>query len=113
LALLTAGEDINVRDLWGATPLWTASMVGHPETVQALLDAGADWRIKDRFDRSPEQIVSKRISKGEPRFVACDAILRAARERDELRTFVSAPDTLPDVSTNEMPGAAHRKPRLV
>ena len=40
--LLDHGADINVRDKYGDTPLKSAVLVGHAETVEMLLDRGAD-----------------------------------------------------------------------
>jgi len=41
-AALAKGADPNPRDAEGYTPLHRAAMTGRPETVRALLDAGAD-----------------------------------------------------------------------
>src|SRR5690606_31184917 len=41
-ALLDAGADPSVRNLFGSTPLMEAAIVGHTEIIGLLLDAGAD-----------------------------------------------------------------------
>jgi ankyrin repeat protein len=45
--LLAAGASVNPGDSWRAqTPLMWAAAEGHPETMQALIDAGADVNVR-------------------------------------------------------------------
>ena len=49
--LVNAGEDVNVKDGSGRTPVFCAAEVGSPEAVLALLDLGADAKILDTYGR--------------------------------------------------------------
>ena len=48
--LVEARADLNVRDASGETALMLAAIGGHPATVQALLEAGADYAAADIED---------------------------------------------------------------
>ena len=43
-ALLAHGADVNAKERRGQTALMWAAAEGHAEVVEALLDAGADFR---------------------------------------------------------------------
>jgi hypothetical protein len=45
--LLSAGEDVNIRDDNGWTPLIAAASQGHSQTVALLIERGADINLKD------------------------------------------------------------------
>src|SRR5687768_2505480 len=51
--LITAGEDINLAEPDGTTPLLWAVYNSSPELVQLLLDAGADPNIPNSLDITP------------------------------------------------------------
>jgi hypothetical protein len=46
--LIAAGADANAQDRLGDTALILASQLGSVETVQALLDAGASRKLRNR-----------------------------------------------------------------
>src|SRR5271157_2258417 len=52
--LFESGADINDRDLeWGRTPLmWASERCTNPEVIDALLAAGANVHLRDRFRRT-------------------------------------------------------------
>ncbi len=50
---LSAGADITARGNFGETPLHQAAEHGTAETVNALLDLGADIAARDAIDRIP------------------------------------------------------------
>ena len=51
---LAGGADIAARDEFvGWTPLHRAALSGSPEAVMALLEAGADPKARDEFDKTP------------------------------------------------------------
>lgn len=49
--LIKAGANLNVQNDYGETPLYTAVMNDHYEEAMRLIQAGADWRVKDRSGR--------------------------------------------------------------
>ena len=51
--LIKGGADVNARDESGETPLHSFALVGPPEAVEALIDAGADLTVIDAYDNSP------------------------------------------------------------
>jgi ankyrin repeat protein len=58
-ALIDAGADLNAADaVRGATPLHNAVILGDPETVDLLLDAGADIDRPDHLGRTPLNIAA-------------------------------------------------------
>lgn len=54
--LLAAGADVSARDDGGYTPLHWAVMYATPNSVQMLLDAGADPNLLDNYDRTAIQL---------------------------------------------------------
>jgi uncharacterized protein len=46
--LIAAGQDVNVRDPGGKTPLMEAACHGHTEVAAALIAAGADVNARER-----------------------------------------------------------------
>lgn len=59
-ALLAAGVEVDVQDEDGRTPLFRAAAWGDPECVRLLVQAGADPRRANRWDRTPKHAVSGR-----------------------------------------------------
>jgi ankyrin repeat protein len=57
--LLEKGANPNLHDIHGNGPLWTAIMnsSGKLGIIELLLDAGADSAHKNKYDRSPIDIV--------------------------------------------------------
>jgi hypothetical protein len=53
-ALLAAGSDVRALDHSQRTPLHYASRSENPETIQILLDHGADVSAKDKNHHTPE-----------------------------------------------------------
>ena len=51
--MIQAGAEVNLADKRGWTPLHQASRNGQVEVITALLAAGADKTIKDRYGRTP------------------------------------------------------------
>ena len=56
---LWGGMDPNVTDEMGWTPLMRAASKGHLETVEALLEAGADPQLKDNFSDTTALALAK------------------------------------------------------
>jgi len=50
-AELDAGAEVTARDQYGSTPLHEAAGHGSAEGIQALLDAGADPKVKDGLNK--------------------------------------------------------------
>ena len=48
-AAIKAGADLNARDMWGETPLHYAAMEGYTDSVNVLLEAGADVNAREGF----------------------------------------------------------------
>jgi ankyrin repeat protein len=70
--MIWTGADVNVRDAYGATPLFAAAGHGHPEVVRLLLQSGADALVLD--DRG-ETALAYSIASGSPNSPACDELL--------------------------------------
>ena len=51
-ALLDAGADANVRDIYGDAPLLIAARKRTPDVITALLEAGASGSAKDKSGRT-------------------------------------------------------------
>ena len=52
-AELDAGAEVTTRDQYGSTSLHEAAGHGSAEGIQALLDAGADPKVKDGLNKEP------------------------------------------------------------
>ena len=52
-AELGAGAEVMARDQYGSTPLHEAAGYGSAEGIRALLDAGADPKVKDGLNKEP------------------------------------------------------------
>ena len=52
-AELGAGADVTARDQYGSTPLHEAAGNGSAKGIQALLDAGANPKVKDGLNKEP------------------------------------------------------------
>lgn len=65
--LLNAGLDIDIVDGYGRTPLCYA-FFGNSDTVQALIDAGADvnFKVKDDYDRNVKHNLIKYVMSRRP-----------------------------------------------
>jgi ankyrin repeat protein len=50
---LAVGADVNVKDLYGRTPLHRAAMRGHKEIVELLIAAGAEVNAKNKKSATP------------------------------------------------------------
>ena len=48
-AAIRAGADLNARDMWGETPLHYAAMNGYVDSINVLLEAGADVDAREGF----------------------------------------------------------------
>lgn len=51
--LLKYGEDVNVTNINGTTPLHYAAMMGHLGMVQLLVAMGADVRVRNIYNMTP------------------------------------------------------------
>jgi len=51
--LIAAGADVNAKDQYGHTPLYTATVFGHQEIVELLIENGADVDVRDSLGRPP------------------------------------------------------------
>ena len=52
-AELDAGAEVTARNRYGSTPLHEAAGNGSAKGIQALLDAGADPKVKDGLTKKP------------------------------------------------------------
>ena len=52
-AELGEGAEVMARDQYGSTPLHEAAGYGSAEGIRALLDAGADPKVKDGLNKEP------------------------------------------------------------
>ena len=52
-AELGAGAEVTARDQYGSTPLHEAAGYGSAEGIRALLDSGADPKVKDGLNKEP------------------------------------------------------------
>ena len=52
-AALSAGEDVNLPDKQGYTPLHFAAQQGQVQAARVLVDAGADVHVKDADGNTP------------------------------------------------------------
>ena len=52
-AELDAGAEVTARDQYGSTPLHEAAGHGSAKGIKALLDAGADPKLKDGLNKEP------------------------------------------------------------
>ena len=50
---LTAGADVNAKDIGGFTPLHHAAVNGHKEITELLIAAGTDVNAKDKEGKTP------------------------------------------------------------
>ena len=57
--LLESGATINALDNEGNTPLHSATLIGHIETIESLLLAGADQTITNNSGQTPLQLAEK------------------------------------------------------
>ncbi|XP_046366569.2 G patch domain and ankyrin repeat-containing protein 1-like isoform X2 [Haliotis rufescens] len=55
----TSGANINVKDLYGWTPLMCSAYAGHMGVVQTLLGLGADWGLCERKGRTARDLANK------------------------------------------------------
>src|SRR5690606_16834660 len=58
-ALLDAGAEPSVRNLFGATPLMEAAAVGHTEIIRLLLEAGADVEASNYEEQTALMAVAR------------------------------------------------------
>lgn len=58
-ALLAAGADVNARNKWGSTALWSAATAGRGDLVDFLLRHGAELEIRDSSGRTVLMFVTK------------------------------------------------------
>ena len=76
--LINSGAQIDTPNKHKQTPLWIAAKMNREETLSLLLDAGADWRIKNKTGTTAEkQAQSHKNDK-------CFVLLRSVREKEEL-----------------------------
>ena len=61
--LIQAGGDVNEQNESGRTSLHLASMNGHVEVITALLAAGADKTTKDKWGKTPHDVVKNKDCK--------------------------------------------------
>jgi len=64
--LLSYGADINERDFFDSTPVLSVAETGYFEMVYFLLEAGADYRLKDKLGRDVATKVAASIGKIRP-----------------------------------------------
>ncbi|XP_019614560.1 PREDICTED: ankyrin repeat domain-containing protein 2A-like, partial [Branchiostoma belcheri] len=57
-ALLTAGADVNSRDVSENTPLHYAATYGHPECAEIQLQYGADTGLRNKDGQTAEDIAA-------------------------------------------------------
>ena len=57
--MIQAGGEVNELDVSGMTPLHKASVFGHVEVITALIAAGADKTIKDKWGQTPHDLAWK------------------------------------------------------
>ena len=58
--LIKAGGDVHVRNKRGETALHIAAWGGNPSAIHALLGAGADPLVKDRWGRLPIELAARK-----------------------------------------------------
>ena len=51
--MIDLGDDVDLRDDEGTSPLWIASAAGHDLAVEALIEANADVSFADNFGSTP------------------------------------------------------------
>ena len=61
--MIQAGGDVNEKDVVGATPLQWASYHGHVEVITALIAAGANKTIEDKYGRTPHRVAKNQDCK--------------------------------------------------
>lgn len=54
--LIAYSAEVNIRNVFGNTPLHEAVKAGHFEAVKALVACGADVTMLDRYGRDPEDV---------------------------------------------------------
>lgn len=79
--LLESGADVNAQDWTGQTPLHWAAYEGTVETVQLLLDCGADTTIRNKEGLRYDNLVS---SDGGRRRSAYFVLGGGNREREKI-----------------------------
>ena len=61
--ILQKGADINIRNVYGQTPLHFAADFGHQESMKILIQNGADVNAKDRAGNTPLSIALRQKRK--------------------------------------------------
>lgn len=84
--LLQCGADVNAAGWGGNRPLHYAAYSGDKDCVHALLDNGADPRVKNDDDQTPQQVA---LANKHPEIAS---ILREAQESTALRINPPRPE---------------------
>ncbi len=97
--LIKAGANVNAKNLFGASPMSEAAVVGNVKVLKALLDGGRGCRVRERrrADGADDPVAHEQCGGGE----AADL---QARERERARE-VARPDAA------HVGGRGRRSPR--
>ena len=52
MLLIDRGADVNAKDNFQQTPLYTAAIFGNIDTAKLLIDRGADVNSRDQFQKT-------------------------------------------------------------
>jgi Ankyrin repeats (many copies) len=93
--LLLRKADVNARDLKQETPLYKACMLGNPDVVESLLQAGADPTLQDINGRPPGQEFNTKVLP-EARERVNALVSKVVEERAAARTALKAKQAADD-----------------